>query len=152
MLDTVSTIVVPVDFSDASGMLLRTAMNVARSYQAEIHALHVYQDVFSVLSMRTFDLSEEVVEGVMLKEIEEKFDALLGALPSDVPVRRVLRKGETAEEILDYVKETGADLIVIATNARSSIEQFFIGSITQRIVRYAPCPVLTFHALDAGGE
>lgn len=148
MLESVSVIVVPVDFSDASATLLKTAANVARRYGAEIHALHVYQDVFSVLSMRTFDLSEEVVEQVMLQEIGAKFEALLSDVPDDVPFRTVLRKGETAEEILDYVREIGADLIVIATNARSSIEQFFIGSITQRIVRYASCPVLTFHALD----
>lgn len=149
MLASVSTIVVPVDFSEASPVLLRAALNVARTYSAEIHALHVYQDVFSVLSMRTFDLNKEVVENVMLQEIGEKFDQMLSDLPSDVPVRRVLRKGETAEEILDYVEECKADLIVIATNARSGIEQFFIGSITQRIVRYSSCPVLTFHALDA---
>lgn len=151
MLASVSVIVVPVDFSDASPVLLRAALNVARTYGAEIHALHVYQDVFSVLSMRTFDLSEEVVENVLLKEIGEKFDRLLADLPADVQVRRVLRKGETAEEILDYVEESKANLIVIATNTRSSIEQFFIGSITQRIVRYSSCPVLTFHALDARG-
>ncbi len=151
MLESVSTIVVPVDFSDASETLLRSAINIARAYGASIQALHVYQDVFSVLSMRTFDLSEEVVENVMLREIDAKFDQLLGAVTTDVPVTRVLRKGETAEEILDFVKEIHADLIVIATNARSSIEQFFIGSITQRIVRYASCPVLTLHALDAEG-
>jgi universal stress protein A len=151
MLESVSSIVVPVDFSDASETLLRSAINVARSYGAEIRLLHVYQDVFSVLSMRTFDLSEEVVENVMLKEIETKFDQLMQSIPSDVPIARVLRKGETAEEILDYVKEIDADLIVISTNARSSIEQFFIGSITQRIVRYASCPVLTLHALEADG-
>ncbi|MBE0642629.1 MAG: universal stress protein [Bacteroidetes bacterium] len=149
MLESVSTIVVPVDFSNASETLLRSAINVARAYDAEIHLLHVYQDVFSVLSMRTFDLSEEVVENVMLKEIETKFDQLLTSVPCGVPVKRVLRKGETAEEILDYAKETATDLIVISTNARSSIEQFFIGSITQRVVRYASCPVLTLHALDA---
>lgn len=149
MLESVKTIVVPVDFSDASETLLRSAMNVARAYGAEIHLLHVYQDVFSVLSMRTFDLSEEVVENVMLSEIHTKCDQLIAAVAPDVPLTRVLRKGETAEEILDYVKEISADLIIIATNARSSIEQFFIGSITQRVVRYASCPVLTLHAFDA---
>lgn len=146
MLESVSTIVVPVDFSSASESLLRTAVNVAARYGAEIHLLHVYQDVFSVLSMRTFDLSEEVVEEHMLKEVHEKCDALLAAVQTDIPIRRVVRKGETAEEILDYVEEIKADLIVIATNARSGIEQFFIGSIAQRIVRYATCPVVTFRA------
>lgn len=146
MLEHASVIVVPVDFSAASVPLLQTAANLARIYGADIHLLHVYQDVFSVLSMRTFDLSEEVVEQAMLREIEEKCDVLLRAAEVDVPIVRILRKGETAEEILAYVEEAGADIIVVATNTRSGIEHFFIGSIAQRIVRYAPCPVVTLRA------
>lgn len=149
MLKRASTIVVPVDFSVASVPLLRTAANLARIYGATIHLLHVYQDVFSVLSMRTFDLSEEVVEQVVLKEIEEKCSSLLGEANIDVPVERELRKGETAEEILAYVKEVNADMVVIATNARSGLEHFFIGSIAQRVVRYANCPVVTLRAIPA---
>lgn len=146
MLEHASTIVVPVDFSAASVPLLRTAANLARIYGAKIHILHVYQDVFSVLSMRTFDLSEDVVEKVMLREIEQKCDALLEEASVDVPLVRILRKGETADEILSYVQEIGADMIVIATNARSGLEHFFIGSIAQRVVRYASCPVVTMRA------
>ena len=149
MLEQASTILVPVDFSTASVPLLRTAANLARIYGATIHLLHIYQDVFSVLSMRTFDLSEEVVEQVVLKEIEEKCNALLEEADIDVPVERVLRKGETAEEILDYVEEVNADMVVIATNARSGLEHFFIGSIAQRVVRYATCPVVTLRAATA---
>lgn len=147
MLERASTIVVPVDFSAASVPLLRTAANLARIYGARIHMLHVYQDVFSVLSMRTFDLSEEVVEDVVLREIKEKCSSILNEADIDVPVKRVLRKGETAEEILAYVKESDADMIVIATNGRSGLEHFFIGSIAQRVVRYASCPVITLRAI-----
>ncbi len=146
MLESAATIVVPVDFSAASERLLQEAAHLAALYQADIHLLHIYQDVFSVLSMRTFDLNEDVVEQVMIKELREKCDALLESANVKVPVVVVMRKGETAEEILEYVDEVHADLIVVATNARSGIEQFFIGSIAQRIVRYAPCPVVTIRA------
>lgn len=146
MLESASTIVVPVDFSSASVPLLREAGYLAALYGAEVHLLHVYQDVFSVLSMRTFDLNEEVVEEVMIKELREKSDALLESVDVRVPVTVVMRKGETAEEILDYISEVDANLVVIATNARSGIEHFFIGSIAQRVVRSAPCPVVTMRA------
>lgn len=146
MLESASTIIVPVDFSSASEPLLREAAHLAALYGADIHVLHVYQDVFSVLSMRTFDLNEDVVEEVMIKELRAKCDALLDRVEFNVPVNVVMRKGETAEEILDYVNEVSADLIVIATNARSGLEHFFIGSIAQRVVRYAPCPVVTLRA------
>ncbi len=149
MLERASTIVVPVDFSAATVPLLRTAANLARIYGASLHMLHVYQDVFSVLSMRTFDLSEDVVEQVMLREIEDRCNTVLDEANIGAPVERALRKGETAEEILTYVKEVDADMIVIATNARSGLEHFFIGSIAQRVVRYATCPVVTLRAATA---
>ncbi|PLX28623.1 MAG: hypothetical protein C0600_09530 [Ignavibacteria bacterium] len=147
MLESVSSIVVPVDFSGASVRLLQSAVHIARLYKAEIHLLHVYQDVFSVLSMRTFDLNEDVVEAAIIKEIGERFGSLLDAVPiEDLRVNTSIRKGETDEKILEYVKDIGADLIVIATNGRSGIEEFFVGSIAQSIVRCAPCPVITIRA------
>jgi len=146
MLESARTIVVPVDFSAASETLLREATHLARLYGAGIHLLHIYQDVFSVLSMRTFDLNEEVVEQVMIKELRAKCDELLSAVETDIPITIIMRKGETADEILEYVDEIKADLIVVATNARSGLEEFFIGSIAQSIVRSAPCPVITIRA------
>lgn len=147
MLESISTIVVPVDFTPASVPLLREALHLANMYQADVHLLHVYQDVFSVLSMRTFDLNEKVVEEVMIKELREKCDVLLEAVSAPEAVHVAMRKGETAEEILAYVDEVQAGLIVIATNARSGLEHFFIGSIAQRVVRYARCPVVTLHTV-----
>lgn len=146
MLETIGTIVVPVDFSDASQLALRTALNVARRMHSTLHVLHVYQDAFSILSVRTLDLTPEAVERIMLKEIHERFDALIDGLGADVPIVTVARKGDTAESILEYSNEIAADLIVIATNARTGLEHIFIGSITQRIVRTASCPVLTCRA------
>ncbi len=151
MLASVAVIVVPVDFSDASAPLLRTAINVARVYNAEIHLLHVYKDIFSSLSMRSFELSEEVVEQAVIGQLETQFDRLLESVPTDVPLRRVHRKGETGDEILAYVKESHADLIVIATRTRTGLGQLFIGSITQRIVRASRCPVLTLNTFDVNG-
>jgi nucleotide-binding universal stress UspA family protein len=150
MLESVRTIVVPVDFSPASETLLREAAHLARLFGADMHLLHIYQDVFSVLSMRTFDLNEDVVEQVMIKELRAKCDELLSAVETDVPISVVMRKGETADEILDYIDEIKADLVVVATNARSGLEEFFIGSIAQRIVRSAPCPVVTMRAAALG--
>jgi universal stress protein A len=146
LLDTIRTILVPVDFSEASLQALRMAGNIARTYGATIHLLHVYQDVFSVISMRTFELTEEVVEQAIRLEISGKFEALLNEVHPDTTVLREMRKGDTADEILDYAQTRHMDLIVIATNARTGLEHLFIGSIAQRIVRSAPCPVLTCRA------
>jgi len=148
MLERIRTIVVPVDFSNASVCALRAAASLAEKHSAAIHVLHVYQDVFSVLSMRTFDLNEEVVEKTMLDEIKDHMDALLNIAGIEITPVQAVRKGGAAECILRYSKNVHADLIVIATNARSGLENLFIGSVTQRIVRSAHCPVLTCRATD----
>lgn len=146
MFDSIRTILVPIDFSLAAGTSLRLAANLAKHYNASLHLLHVYQDVFSVLSMRTFELTEDVVEAGIRRELEARFEELLQSVAVTVPVTHELRKGDVAEEILDCASGIHADAIVIATNARSGIEHLFIGSIAQRIVRSAAIPVITCRA------
>lgn len=143
MLERVSAILVPVDFSVPSRIAMETAANLAAKYGAELYILHVYQDVFSVLSMRTFDLNEEVVHNEIVATVEAQMDELLSSVHLDVPYHRAVRKGPTAEQIVAFAREHSMDLIVITTNARSSFEEMFIGSVTHSVVRNAPCPVLT---------
>jgi universal stress protein A len=146
VFEVIHSILLPVDFSPASGTSFRLAANLAQRYGASLHLLHVYQDVFSVLSMRTFELTEDVVEAGIRAELEAKFEELLASVAVDVPVTRELRKGDVAEEILDCAASIQADVIVIATNARSGLGHLFIGSIAQRIVRSAAIPVITCRA------
>jgi nucleotide-binding universal stress UspA family protein len=143
MLEQVTSILVPVDFSIPSRVAVETAANIAHRYGAEMYILHVYQDVFSVLSMRTFDLNEDVVHSEIVATVEEQMDEFLGDLKLKVPYHREVRKGQTAEQIVTFAGENETSLIVIATNARSSFEEMFIGSVTHSVVRNAPCPVLT---------
>jgi nucleotide-binding universal stress UspA family protein len=58
----------------------------------------------------------------------------------------VLAAHSPAQAILDYGREAGADLIIAGTHGRSGVSGFFMGSVAQKIVRTAPCPVLTVHA------
>ncbi len=66
-------------------------------------------------------------------------------------VRSLLRPGAADEEILDAAKREGASLIVMGTHGRSGLERVVLGSIAERVLRKAPCPVLTI-GLHAGAE
>jgi nucleotide-binding universal stress UspA family protein len=59
-----------------------------------------------------------------------------------VPVKADVRSGKTSREIADYAREISADLIVIATHGRTGLDRMLLGSTTELLVRYAPCPVL----------
>jgi universal stress protein A len=139
-------ILVPVDFSQASHNALGLAGDIACIHNASLHVLHVYHDVSSIISLRSFELKEDIVERELRNTVEKRFTALLESLPLSVPVTHEARKGDVSEEILACAKERDIDLLVIATNARSGLEHLFIGSVAQKIVRSAQCPVLTCRA------
>jgi universal stress protein A len=143
MLENIQRILVPVGFDAFSEEELRTADNIATRHQAEIHAFHAYQDVFKILSMRTLDLNKSQIEKIVHEEVDEDLKAILSSLNLRSNVVEVIRKGDTAEQLLEYANEAAIDLIIIGTHGRAGLEHFFMGSVTEKIVRYSPCPVLT---------
>lgn len=146
MLENIQRILVPVAFDFFSKEELITAQNLAQQHQAELHILHAYQDVFKVLSMRTLDLNKQQIEDTIHAEVNRRLQELIDSVQLSVPYTKVTRKGDTADQILAYAKENSIDLIVMSTHGRAGFESFFLGSVTQRIVRYAQCPVLTLRA------
>ena len=88
------------------------------------------------------------------EDLDQQSRARLGALLTEDEKKTysaviATRMGYAATEILDYVRDHGAiDLIVIATAGRGAVSRLMMGSVTDKIVRTAPCPVLTVHAHD----
>jgi nucleotide-binding universal stress UspA family protein len=68
-----------------------------------------------------------------------------------LPLVATVRMGHVAQTIVDYAKDVGADLIVMGTHGRTGLAHFIIGSVAERVVRMAPCPVLTVGATEAKG-
>ncbi len=81
------------------------------------------------------------IERNIEKEIEKDFDNVLRKI--DIPAKKVIKTGVTFVEIIDYIKEEGIDLVVMGTHGRSGIEHILIGSVAEKVVRKAPCPVMT---------
>jgi len=74
---------------------------------------------------------------------KDRLNDLTGRFLSDVTVEPHVRVGSPAEEIVKAARDTHADLIVIATHGRGGLSRVLFGSVTERVVRHAPCPVLT---------
>jgi nucleotide-binding universal stress UspA family protein len=140
-------ILVATDFSEPSGVALAYGRDLARSYNAQLHVLHIVEDVM----MR---YSSEVGFAVpqLQEELEDKARVDLNAQITDddrrtlqlVPV--VETAVNIADAVVNYAKANDIDLIVTGTHGRGAVKHFLMGSVAERVVRSAPCPVLTVRA------
>jgi universal stress protein A len=143
-------ILVPVDFSMHSEAALRLAADLARRYDGALHLVHVFDPV-------AYPLPDGYVlfTPSQLNELLAQFDRQLTslktlALAAGAPqVETHLRQGACATDICDFAKDGAFDLIVMGTHGRSGLSHLLLGSVAERVLRMAPCPVLTVKAPDA---
>jgi len=139
---TIKTILVPTDFSDASVAAQQYALGLAEAFQSAVHLLHVVQDPYvQPWAAEAFGVSLAGVLERWEQDARAQLDQIGGA--GDPRVTCVTRVGHPFVEILDYAAETGVDLIVMGTHGRGPVAHMLLGSVAERVVRKAPCPVLT---------
>lgn len=134
-------IVVPVDFSETSDRALTYAQTLAQTFGARVHVLHVIPDPHSqAWSIEATGMSLGSLMETWEADAQRRLDGLsLGELGGE----RVTKVGQPHAEIIRYAKARKADLIVIGTHGRGGIEHMLLGSVAEKVVRTAPCPVLT---------
>jgi nucleotide-binding universal stress UspA family protein len=144
---TLKNILVATDFSEPSGVALNYGRDLARSYNAQLHVLHIVEDVM-------VRYSPEI--GYALPQMQTDLENVarrdLNALITDddrrtLSVTPIVETGvNIADAIVRYAKANAVDLIVTGTHGRGAMKHFLMGSVAERIVRMAPCPVLTVRA------
>jgi len=134
-------ILVPVDFSAASRNAHRYAMRFAAKFGAELTLLYVLTPtpMLSVagISVAGSDGSDRTTAEENLREM-----AGPGRSGASIKTRCVTKPGVPSHEIVEFAKESGTDLIVMATHGYTGWKHFCIGSTAERVVRAAPCPVM----------
>ena len=136
-------ILVATDFSETSDEAVRHAQELATALRASLHLLHV---VSADLGPGAPELWG-VYSDDLLKRLEAKakteMDQLCATLTRDgVVPHAATRLGGEADTINDYAREQEIDLIVIGTHGRGGVEHLLLGSVAEKVVRGAPCPVL----------
>jgi nucleotide-binding universal stress UspA family protein len=141
-------ILVPTDFSVASKESLRYACTLADALHASLHIIHVTHDPYVAGGMMEFYAPPPDYYAQVERETGEALEALLTEdQKSQYRATLVQRSGAAAYEILDYLREQGDfDLVIMATHGRGGAARLLMGSVTDKIVRAAPCPVLTIRA------
>jgi nucleotide-binding universal stress UspA family protein len=144
-------IVFATDFSEASALALPYANDLAQRYGATLHLLHVVQDPLS----QPWSAEAYVMNiGDLVQEWTRAANAELSRVATTCSGTPVIscRVGRPAHEILAYAKEIGADLLVLGSHGHGALAQMMLGSVAERVVRHASCPVMTVRQPHATAE
>ena len=138
-------ILVPTDFSDHSERAAAYAVELAKRYEAEvvccIHVSDIPADLLATSNYYMTGPSDEFIEKIR-QESRTALDAFVAKNLQGVPVQTAFLEGRPFVEIIRYARDNEIDLIVISTHGRSGIKHALFGSVSEQVVRKAPCPVL----------
>lgn len=144
-------ILVPIDFSEQSRGALRYAAELARAFGASLDVLYAWDPPgfippHMVVEMASSPHGERPLSELARQRIDEDMQALLDELSADAELdaRGLLEIDSPGASILRVARNEGHDVIVLATHGREGLSRVFMGSIAERVVRLAPCPVLVW--------
>ena len=145
MMVKIERILVATDFSECSDSALEYGRALALQFGAELHVLHVVEISLlwagSEYSAYDFALIQETMEEGARKKLADIVGPDIGQPP---PTTTVIKTGASpAFAITDYAKEAKVGLIIMGTHGRGVMGHLLLGSVAERVVRIAPCPVLT---------
>jgi nucleotide-binding universal stress UspA family protein len=148
------SILVPCDFSEQAISAYRFALDLARQSKREVHVVHVIElpVIHDSMLMPTLSFEANMMNELSVSA-EERFAQLVATAASDLPVVTKVVFGNTSLLLLDYIREMDIDLVVMGTKGASGLRELLVGSTAEKIVRSAPCPVITvrkdcaFHAV-----
>ena len=145
-------ILVPTDFSEDSDLALRMALSIAATYQARIFLLHVISSTVQQ-NLADYCLDQNIVNRVLNESIvysNEKLQEVIdkNQQGGNIKVIPDIRKGQPYEEILKEAADRTIDLIVIASHGKTGLHKYFIGSVTEKVMNEAKCPVLLIRSQE----
>lgn len=142
-------ILVATDFGDSAAVALAYGRDLARTFNARLHVLHAVEDVMLRYSPEVGFASPDLqknLEAASKRDLEKLITEDDRKTLTVVPVIRTAVN--IAAEVVDYAKANAIDLIITGTHGRGAVKHFLMGSVAERVVRTAACPVLTVHARE----
>ncbi len=145
-MQAINTILVPVDFSEHAPKLLRDAIYMANRLGARLDIIFVVESLSRYSGMTIPHISLAKLGEELRASAARKMDAFLDEnMDETVPHRAQILHGDVAEQIVAHAVTNGSDLIMIATRGFRGLERAIFGSVAERVLKNAPCPVLTIN-------
>ena len=140
-MDEIKKILVATDGSEFTKEAVKKGISLAKMLDAELIGLYVV-DISPIIPMSLDETSFPMVDFLrnegdgVLKELEEQ------AKRAGVRIKVIKKEGIPADEIIETAKKEDVDMIVVGTLGRSALEKLLLGSVAEKVIRHAPCPVL----------
>lgn len=148
-----SRILVPVDLSDGSQALIDYAIQLAKPFNATIEVIHAWEppqyvapDLLVAAPGWNSQSLEQVAVDAATKELNNLVSKVSG---TGAPIKHRVVVGEASSTVLRLAEEGKHDLIIMGTHGRRGLPRLLLGSVAQKIVARAHCPVLTVHLYEA---
>ena len=141
---TIKNILVATDFSEPAEVATDYGQDLARSYGATLHVMHVIEDMLAMYAPElgfALPAIEQNIEAAVQRDLDE-----ISSRGGDSFRTVVSRAPNVSRAITEYAAANAIDLIIVGTHGRGAVSRFLMGSVAERVVRTAPCPVLTVHA------
>lgn len=143
-MEMIKKILVPIDFSDFSKNALRYAIQFAENFQAKVYIVYVIEPMVYPSDFSLGQVAIPNVEYDMQDRAKSELESLIkNEIPSSLESEIIIRAGKPFVEIIDAAAEKDIDLIIIATHGLTGVEHLLFGSTAEKVVRKAPCPVLS---------
>ena len=155
MPEQITHILVPVDFSVHAEGAIEFAVTIAQRFGGTVELLHVVEDPFvsGAWSAEAFTPNIPELLNQMTAGAQRRLDSMTAAAADKgIPLTTKVVTGEPSHTIVEYANAGAFDLIVMSSHGRTGLTHLFLGSVAERVLRTAPCPVLTVRAATAETE
>jgi nucleotide-binding universal stress UspA family protein len=140
----IKKILVPIDFSEYSKNALKYAQEFSKYFGAEIVLIYVVEPMLYPPDFSMGQIAMPTIDIELDKRAKEELEKLAkNEIASDIKTEIIIKTGKPFVEIIQTASDLDVDLIIIATHGHSGVEHILFGSTAEKVVRKAPCPVLT---------
>jgi universal stress protein A len=140
----INKVLVPIDFSDYSKNALKYAAEFAKHFHSKMYLIYVIEPVIYPADFSMGQVAIPSTEMDLPKRAEEELQSLVASyIDPSLQVETLIKTGKPFVEINETAREKDVDLIIMATHGHTGVEHILFGSTAEKVVRKAPCPVLT---------
>lgn len=143
-MEPIKKILIPIDFSDYSKRALRYAIDFSKHFNSELILVSVIEPMIYPADFSMGQVAIPATDQNLTERIENELKSLEeNEIGNQVKSKRIIKSGKPFYEIVETAREEDVDLIIIATHGHTGVEHLLFGSTAEKVVRKAPCPVLT---------
>ncbi|MBN1302745.1 MAG: universal stress protein [Melioribacteraceae bacterium] len=143
-MNDIKKILVPIDFSDYSKNALRYSTGFAKKFSAKMYLIYIIEPTIYPADFSMGQIAVPSADVDVSKRAQEELQNLAKTeFDSSIEVEIIIKSGKPFYEIIDTASELDIDLIIIATHGHTGVEHLLFGSTAEKVVRKAPCPVLS---------